>query len=192
MNRYIDKFLIKYRHPRPQKPQLSTHKHREVTYGTKEEPTPEEDTSPALENEDTKRIQGIFGSLFYHLRAVDNKLLVGLSAIGAQQAAATQLTNKSINKLLDYSATYPTNEILYCSREMMLCAHSDAGFHNESKCRIRAGAHIFCPKNEPMPKWNGPVLTLYHIIKFFMSSAFEAELGAVFITPQEISLMRKT
>ena len=149
MNRYIDKFLIKYRHPRPQKPQLSTHKHREVTYGTKEEPTPEEDTSPALENEDTKRIQGIFGSLFYHLRAVDNKLLVGLSAIGAQQAAATQLTNKSINKLLYYSATYPTNEILYCSREMMLCAHSDVGFHNESKCRIRAGAHIFCPKTNP-------------------------------------------
>ena len=74
---------------------------------------------------------------------------------------------------------------------MVLCAHSDAGFHNESKVRIRAGAHIFLSKNDAIPRWNKPVLTLSKIIKFFMSSAPEAELGAMFITVQEMVAMRQ-
>ena len=64
---------------------------------------------------------------------MDNKLLVGLSAIGEQQASATQRTNEAIDQILDYCATYPADGILYCSSDMVLCAHSYAGFHNESK-----------------------------------------------------------
>ena len=75
---------------------------------------------------------------------------------------------------------------------MVLCAHSDAGFHNESKGRSRAGAHIFLSKNYAMPRWNVSVLTLAKIIKFFVSSASEAELGAIFITAQEMVAMRQT
>ena len=45
--------------------------------------------------------------LLYYPRAMDNKLLVGLSAIVSQQAAATQRTNEAINKILDYCATTP-------------------------------------------------------------------------------------
>ena len=84
MKEYIDKVLIKYNHPFPKKPQLSQHKHREISYGNKEKLAPEEDTSPPLEIQGTKRVQGIVGALLYYARAVDNKLLVGLSAIGAQ------------------------------------------------------------------------------------------------------------
>ena len=74
---------------------------------------------------------------------------------------------------------------------MVLCAHSDAGIHNESKGRSRAGAHIFLSENDAMPRWNGPVLTLAESIKFVMSSAFEAELGAMFITAGEMVAMRQ-
>ena len=115
---------------------------------------------------------------------MDNKLLVGLSAIVTQQAASAQRTNEAINQLLDYSATYPIDGILYRSRDMILCAHYDAGFHKKIKVRNRAGAHIFLSKNDLMPKWNGPVLTLAQIIKFVMSSASEAELGSLFIAAQ--------
>ena len=115
---------------------------------------------------------------------MDNNLFVGLSSIGAQQAAATQRTNKEINQLLNYSGTYPTNGILYRSSDMVLCAHSDTVFHNESKVRSRSGAHIFLSKNDPMPNWNSPVVTLVHIIKKIMSSASRVELGALFITAQ--------
>ena len=78
----------------------------------------------------TKRVQGIVGALLYYDQAVDNKLLVSLSAIGSQQAAATQCTNEAINQILNYCATYPVDGILYRSSDMVLCAHSDAGFHN--------------------------------------------------------------
>ena len=63
MNGYIDKLLMKYGHSRPRKSQLSPHKHREVTYGAKEQLTSEEDKSPLLKEEGTKSIQGIVGSL---------------------------------------------------------------------------------------------------------------------------------
>ena len=75
---------------------------------------------------------------------------------------------------------------------MVLCVHSDAGYHNKSKGHSRAGAQIFLSKNDAMPQWNVPVLTLTHIIKFFMSSASEAELGALFITALEMVAMRNT
>ena len=123
---------------------------------------------------------------------MDNKLLVVFSAIGSQKTIATQRTNEAINKILGYCATYPVDGILYLSRNMVLCAHSDAGFHNESKERNRSGAHVFLPENDAMPRYNGPVLTLAQIIKLVMSSASEAELGALFITAQEMVEMRQT
>ena len=75
---------------------------------------------------------------------------------------------------------------------MVICAHSDAGFHNESKGRIRSGAHIFLSENDAMPRWNISVLTLAKIIKFVMSSASKSELGVMFITAQEMVAMRQT
>ena len=47
------------------------------------------DTIPPLNDKGIKRVQGILGDLLYVGKAVNNKLLVALSAIGAQQAAAT-------------------------------------------------------------------------------------------------------
>ena len=105
---------------------------------------------------------------------------------------ATEKTNEAIDQLLDYCATYPNNDMVYRSRDMILCAHSDAGFHNESRGRSRSGAHIFLAEDEPIPKWNGPVLTIAQIIKFVMALASEAELGAMFITVQAMVSQRNT
>ena len=58
-----------------------------MIYGTKEQLTPEDDTTPPLDSQGTKRVQGIVDALLYYARAVDKKLLVGLSDIGSQQAA---------------------------------------------------------------------------------------------------------
>ena len=192
MDGYIAKVLLKYGHPIPKKPQLSPHKHREVIYGAKEQLAPEDDTTPPLDRQGTKRVQGIVGALLYYDQAVYNKLLVGLSAIGSQQASATQRTNEAIDQILDYCATYPSDVIPYLSSDMVLCAHSDSGFHIERKGHSRSGAHIFLSENNDMTRWNGPVITLAKIIKFVMSLASEAELGAMFITAQEMVLMRQT
>ena len=103
----------------------------------------EEDTSTKLNNEGIKRVQAIVGELFYYAHAVHNRLLVGLSAIGDQQAVATEQTSAAIDQILYYVATYPNDGITYQSSDMILAAHSDAGFNNKSKAHIRAGAHIF-------------------------------------------------
>ena len=108
MKVYIAKVLLKYGNPIPKKPQLSPHKHREVIYGAKEQLAHEDDTTQPLDSQGTKRVQGIVGDLLYYARAVDKKLLVGLSAIGSQQESATQRTNEAIDQILDYCATYPS------------------------------------------------------------------------------------
>ena len=133
---------------------------------------PTED-SPSLNDKGIKRVQGIVGALLYIGRAVNNKLLVALSAIGAQQVTATEATKYAIKQLLDYVATYPDDGILFRKSDMILAAHADAGFLNESKSRSRAGAHIFLSENMPKPKLNGPVLIISQIIKTVMASAAE-------------------
>ena len=133
MKGYIAKVLLKYGHPLPKKPQLSPYRHQEISYGAKEQLAPEDDNSPPLDSQGTKRVQGIVRALLYYARAVDNKLLVRLSAIGSQQASATQRTSEAIDQILDYCDTYPADGILYRSSDMVLCAYFDAVFHNKSK-----------------------------------------------------------
>ena len=91
------------------------------------------------------------GALLYYARAVDNKLLVALSTIGGQQATASEKTKEAINQLLDYCTTYPNDGIVYRSSDMILCNHSDSGFHNEIRIRSIAGAHMFLVEDEPIP-----------------------------------------
>ena len=64
---------------------------------------------------------------------------------------------------------------------MILALHSDASYLSEPKARSRAGGHFFLSENEEDPANNGAVLNTAQIIKAVMSSAAEAELGAMFI-----------
>ena len=66
MDRYITRVIFKYVQPRPIKPQLLPHKHCKVIYGAKEQLTPEDDTSPPLDNQGKKCVQGIVGALLYY------------------------------------------------------------------------------------------------------------------------------
>ena len=142
-------------------------------------------TSPTLNEKKTKRVQGIVGALIYVGREFDNKLLLALIAICAKQAAATEETAAAIEQLLDYVATYPDDGIIFRKSDTILAAQKDAGFLNESRARIRAGAHIFLSENDPKPKLNGPVLTIAQIIKTVMASAAEAEMAALYITAKK-------
>ncbi len=73
---------------------------------------------------------------------------------------------------------------------MVLAAHLDASFLTEPGSRSRAGAYIFLSEDDPIPRLNGPVLTLSHVIKYVMASAAEAELAALYITAQEMIPLR--
>ena len=142
----------------------------------------EEGTRRKLNNEGIKRVQAILCTLLHYARAVHNRLMVGLSAIGPQQLSANEQTAATIEEILDHVATYPNDGVTYRASDMILAAHSYAVFNNESKARSRSGAHIFLSENEPTPEWNGAILTISQIIKFVMSSDAEAGLGALYIT----------
>ena len=86
------------------------------------------DTIPLLNDKGIKRVQGIFGALLYVGISVNNKILVTLSANGAQQAASTEEIADAIEQLLDYLATYPDDGIIFRRIDMILAAHTDTGF----------------------------------------------------------------
>jgi hypothetical protein len=154
--------------------------------------TPKDDTSPPLDVAGVKRTQGIVGSLSYYARAVDNKMLTTLSTIGAQQAKATENTGNTVNQMLDYVATYPNDSTTYRASNMVLSAHSNASFLTEPGSHSRAGAYIFLSEDEPIPRANGPILSIAQIIKFVMASAAEAELAALYITACNMFPIRNT
>jgi hypothetical protein len=48
------------------------------------------------------------------------------------------------------------------------------------------------PKNDSFPKHNGPVLLILQIMKFVISSAAEAKLGALYTTAKEMVPLHQT
>ena len=164
MDDYIEKIRVKYNHPDSRKPQHYQYKHSPIIYGAKVQYAEEDDDIPFLDADDILRVKSIVGELLFYGNAVNNKLLVSLSKIGKQQAAATQATNDAIMKLLDYVATHPSDGITFRASDMVLAAHSDAEYFNVTKACSRAGTHIMLSENVLLPAFNRPILTIDQII----------------------------
>ncbi len=96
-----------------------------------------------------------------------------------------------IKQLLNYCATQEEAIITYLASKMILCVHSDAGYCNEKKARSRAGGHFFLSNKDQLPPNNGAIMTNATIIKAVMSSAAEAELGALFLNAKEAVYLRQ-
>jgi hypothetical protein len=152
----------------------------------------EPDTPSILLNREGQQyIQAVTGTLLYYSRAVNPTMLVALNAIATQQASPTQKTMEQVKQLLDYCASQEEAILTYHASNMVLAIHRDAGYLNESKARSRAGGHFFLSSNVQNPPNNGAVLTIAQIINAVMSSAAEAELGALFINAKEAVHMQR-
>jgi len=81
--------------------------------------------------------------------------------------------------------------ITYNASKRILAVHSNAGYANEKKSQSRAGGHFFLSNNDKISPNNGAILTISTIIKAVMSSAAEAELGALFINAKEVVYLRQ-
>jgi hypothetical protein len=75
---------------------------------------------------------------------------------------------------------------------MRLTIHSDTSYLSEPKVRSRASGHMFMAGTEDIPINNGAVLNILQIIRAVMSSAAEAELGALFINAKTAVSMQCT
>jgi hypothetical protein len=119
-------------------------------------------------------------------------MLGALSAIASEQAAPTQTTMRKVDQFLDYVASQEEAVLTYKASNMVLAVHSDASYLSEPKARSRAGGHFFLSDNSIFPANNGAVLNIAQIIRNVMSSAAEAEIGAMYINARETVPMRRT
>ena len=182
---YVERALARFGHPIPNKPQDQPHPHTIPTYGATVQYAKPEDTSRRLSPSEKKFIQEVMGVFLYYGRAVDATMLTTLSAIASAQSEPTEETMTRCRQFLDYAATHQDAIITYKRSNMVLVVHSDASYLSEPKARSRAGGHFFMSSDTADPENNGAVLNLAQIIKAVMSSAAEAELGALYINARE-------
>jgi len=176
---YLKKALRQFGIERPKKLVNSPHPHLEPKYGEKTQYV-EHDESPEATKKDQKHVQQVTGKFNWYSRAVDESILVALSALASQQAKPTQETMKRCKQLLEYLASQDPAVVTFRASDMKLAIHSDAGYLNETKARSRAGGRFFLSENIESPPRNGAIHILAEIMKAIMTSAAEAELGALY------------
>ncbi len=103
-----------------------------------------------------------------------------------QQAAPIESTMEEIKQLLDYCASQEETIVTFHASDMILAVHSNVGYLNKHKSQSRAGGHFYLSSDVPYPSNNGPILNIAKVIDAVVSSAAEAELGALFINAREL------
>jgi hypothetical protein len=139
-------------------------------------------TRPPLLNKTEKTfIQEVMGMFLYYARCVDSTMLAALGSLATQHANPTVNTMIKVKQFLDYAATHLDAIVTYHASDMVLAGHSDASYLSESKVRSTAGGYFFMSTDKARPPNNRAVLTIAKIIKAVMTSAAEAEIGALYI-----------
>jgi hypothetical protein len=190
---YVEKALQCFQHPSPARPQHSPHAWVPPSYGVKIQLTNKTDLSPPLDKSGITRLQEVIGTLLHYARAVDSTMLVALGTLASAQTKGTEATAEAITQLLNYSTTHPDATVRYHASDMHLHIHSDASYLSESKAQSRADGIFFLgsvpiknpqPNSKP-PPLNGTIHTHCSIMKSILSSATEAELGALFFNAKD-------
>ena len=187
---YVAKALKQFQHKKSPGTQNAPFPSARIIYGAKKQFATEASKAPLLNPKEKKFIQKVCGKFLFLGRAVDPTLLCPISAIASQSSKPTTDTMNQTLQLLDYLASQEEAVITYNASEMILAAHSDASYLSEPQARSRAGGHFFLSSNAEIPPNNGAVLNIAHIIKHVMSSATEAELGALYIMAREAVYIR--
>lgn len=187
------KVLQNFQHKTPTKPQHSPYKTYPKKYGEAAQDTLPTDESDPLNAAGLLLVQKIIGSLLFYARAVDNTILIGLSATASVQATPTQLTKQRCDHLLDYCATHPNAVVQFRASAMILKIHSDASYLSETQARSRIADHFFLgnvPTDDQPIQLNGAIYVFCGILKFVVASAAEAKLGALFLNCKEGKVSR--
>ena len=193
---YIERALQRFQHPPPTRSQHSPHAWQKPDYGAKTQYAPTPDETPALDASDRNHVQTVLGTLLFYARAVDSTMLATIGTLATQQAKGTEATMRALTQLLNYCATHPDAVIRYHASQMILWIESDASYLTAPKARSRAAGYFYLSDkptnpdeppgpNDPPPTPNGAVHVLCQIMREVMSSAAEAELGALFHNAKE-------
>jgi hypothetical protein len=156
------------------------------------------DQTPTLDPKGRLPLQEIIGLLLYYARGVDSTMLVALGSLAATKTS--EATAMAVTHLLSYGASHPDAILRYHASDLILHVHSDASYLSESKARSHTGGYFFLssrdpkhtshinPDAAPTPP-NGAVHVPCTIMKVVLSSAAEAEMGALFHNAQGCRLV---
>jgi hypothetical protein len=190
MSGYTKAALVWFQHERPKQKQNAPHMNTPPNYRVKTQYAEPEQPSCLPDKVEKTYVQAVTGTLLYYARSVDSTILTTLNAIATQQAVPTESTMEEIKQLLDYCASQEEAIVAYHALDMILAVHSDAGYLNKSKLRSQAGGHFYLSSDVPYPPNNGAFLNIAKVIDAVVSSAAEAELGALFINAKEALYLR--
>jgi hypothetical protein len=191
---YIKAALHKHQHAAPARPEHAPHTWNPPIYGANTQYVEDETTSPALSDKDVNKLQQLTGTLLYYVRAVDPTLIMPINVLASEQSRATAVTAEKVIKLLNYCNTHPETKIRYHASDMILHINSDASYLSEKEAKSRAGGFFNMGTSTKTDKklTNGAILIINKVLKHVMSSAAEAEIGAVFINAKEGSVLPTT
>jgi hypothetical protein len=181
---YIERALLRFQHPMPTKPEHSPHPWQKPNYGAKTQFALLPDATAALDATDKRRVLEVLGTLLFYARTIDSTLLTTIGELATEQSEGTETTMEKLAQLLNYCATHPTAIVRFTASDMLLAVESDASYLSVVKAQSRAAGYFYLTNTPSTPtaalKPNGAVHVLCHIMREVLSSAAEAELGALF------------
>jgi len=191
---YIDRALQRFQHVATTKPEHAPHPWQRPNFGAKTQFATIPDSSPALDVADKTRILEVLGTLLFYARAIDSTMLTAIGELATEQTQATKTTMDKLAQLLNYCASHPDATIRFTASDMILAVESDASYLSVVKGRSRAAGYFFLTNKTTSPfgpfKPNGAVHVMCHIMREVLSSAAEAELGALFHNGKEACPLR--
>ena len=191
---YIERALQRFQHTPSHVPEHSPHPWQRPTYGAKLQFAPSADETPALDAANKTRILEVLGTLLFYARAIDSTMLTAIGELATEQTQATKTTMHKLSQLLNYCAAHPDATVRFTASDMILAVESDASYLSVVKGRSRAAGYFFLTNKTTSPngpyKPNGAVHVLCHIMREVLSSAAEAELGALFHNGKEACPLR--
>jgi hypothetical protein len=191
MHGYVSKALECFQHAPTRRDEHSPHTWSKSVYGTHPQLTSPVDDTALLPPSALTRIQEITGMFLFYVRAIDCTMLVALGTIASNQFKGTHATAQALTQLLNYASAHLGATVRYTASDMYLHIHSDASYLSEAKAQSGAGGTFFLSSRPPVPTetpsptaapppYNGAIHTISSIMRNVMTSATEAELGAVF------------
>jgi hypothetical protein len=175
--------LHKCQHPALTRPEHAPHQWNMPVYGAKTQYVEDTQDSPALLPKDVTHLQQLGGTLLYYDRAVDPMLIMLVNVLAWEQTRAKDATADEIIKLLNYCTMHPEATLSHHTSDMILNIHSDALYLSEREAKSRAGGGFYMGSHTDKANrlTNGAILIISTVLKHVMSSAAEAEIGAVFL-----------
>jgi hypothetical protein len=180
---YIKMKLQEYEHIMPKKLQTCPYLPEPKKFGMEAQASLPNNSTPKLDRNGIKRVQKTVGSILYYARAVDMMVLIALSSIAVEQTKATEKRRAQCTQLLDYLLGHADAKVRFHASDMILNIHSDASYLLEANARSRACGHFFMgwmPKDGEFICMNGAFHASTTILRFVITSAAEAELGALY------------